>query len=408
MAFPKRKTKKLLALCLLGCMLFSAAACNFTGLGNDSSTASGGVTESGGSYSSSAKADSGTDADGLRVTAFDGAVSLADESVTAWLNGNVDVLISEAVSASVSDRGKPVSLGYDKDSVDGIVESAYVKVAKRGEDLALAEKVKITDKTKNAVDIYNLCPATEYVFSVTVKLKDGGEETKEGSFTTADGVRFIYAANTINVREIGGWSTEDGKRIKRGMLFRGGELDGKHESSFKLNAKGKKLLLNDLGIRFDMDLREPKGDTTAYNVNGLGESVPRTYYDLVYYQSATTTDKGLEKLKAIFGQLAKAETYPVYIHCTYGTDRTGTICALLEALLGMSKADIIREYELTYLYFPHVNRNYGNANGETFLKLLESIENAEGATFAEKTQNILLKAGVTQPEIDNIRSMLTE
>lgn len=399
-AFLTKKAKKLLSFCLIGCMLFSTAACGGSGnSGDDSSSVSGG-----GSYSSSSTEEIG----GLRVTAFDGAVSLMDDSVSAWLNGDADVLISEVVPANVSDRGKPVTIGYDEESLDGkTVKSAYVKVAKRGEDLSAAEKVKIS-KTKTTAEIYNLCPETEYVFSVTVEYLEGGEETREGSFTTADGVRFIYAQNTVNVREIGGWRTEDGKRIKRGMLFRGGELDGKHESNFKLNAKGKKLLLNDLGIRFDMDLRASAGDTTTYNENGLGESVPRTYYDLVYYQSATTTDKGLEKLKQVFQDLAKPESYPVYIHCTYGVDRTGTICALLEALLGMSKADIIREYELTYLYFTHVNRNYGNGHGNTFLELLQSIENAEGATFAEKTQNILLKAGVTQAEIDNIRNMLTE
>lgn len=402
-AFLTKRLKKILSFGLVCCISFSITACGGD-RGDNSSTVFSGATESSGFSSSSVK----EEIDGLRVTTFDREVSLMDESVSAWLNGDADTLISEVVSANVSDRGKPVTLGYDPESLGGkTVKSAYVKVAKSGEDLSAAEKVKIS-KNKSAVEIYNLCPETEYVFSVTVEYADDGEETKEGRFKTADGVRFIYAQNTINVREIGGWQTEDGKRVKRGMIFRGGELDGKHESSFKLNAKGKKVLLNNLGIRFDMDLRASAGDTTTYNENGLGESVPRTYYDLVYYQSATTTEKGLEKLKRIFQDLAKPETYPVYIHCTYGTDRTGTICALLEALLGMSKADIIREYELTYLYFPHVNRNYGNSNGETFLKLLETIEATEGATLAEKTQNILLKAGVTQAEIDNIRNMLTE
>ena len=34
-------------------------------------------------------------------------------------------------------------------------------------------------------------------------------------------------------------------------------------------------------------------------------------------------------------------SYPIYMHCTYGMDRTGTMCYLLGALLGMSEEDIV-------------------------------------------------------------------
>lgn len=348
--------------------------------------------------------ESGSTETRLLVTGFTSPVSLNAADLTEWLQGDDKTLISEAVSASVSDRGVPVTIGYQMQNLSGrTVSSAEVRVAKSGESLDNATAIKIA-KNKTSASVYNLIPDTSYTFSLKVTLSDQTEMTEQGSFTTADGVRFIYAQNGVNMREVGGWHTEDGKTIKHGMLFRGGELDGKVESSFLLNYKGVRTLHDELGIRYDMDLRAAGGDTSATSI--IGEDVPRKYYDLSYYQSATTTASGQAKLKEVFTDLANPSNYPVYIHCTYGTDRTGTVLAILECLLGMSKADVIREYELTYLYFNHVNRNYGNANGDTFLKLLASIEQTEGATLAEKTANLLKKAGVTQAQIDSIRSIL--
>ena len=46
----------------------------------------------------------------------------------------------------------------------------------------------------------------------------------------------------------------------------------------------------------------------------------------------------------IFGIAAIADEnrYPVYIHCTGGADRTGTLAFLINALLGVGEDDLIR------------------------------------------------------------------
>ena len=41
------------------------------------------------------------------------------------------------------------------------------------------------------------------------------------------------------------------------------------------------------------------------------------------------------------------EGKPVYFHCIYGADRTGTLAFLLESLLGVGENELAKDYELT-------------------------------------------------------------
>lgn len=52
-------------------------------------------------------------------------------------------------------------------------------------------------------------------------------------------------------------------------------------------------------------------------------------------------------MKPIFQTLAGDATGPIYIHCTYGRDRTGIVIALLLRLLGVSREDVLAEYQRT-------------------------------------------------------------
>ena len=78
---------------------------------------------------------------------------------------------------------------------------------------------------------------------------------------------------------------------------------------------------------------------------------------------------------------------------------------LIEALLGLSKENLIRDYELSAFYYnyAHVNRNL--QNGGNILKLLAGLEKYEGETLKDKCATFLLSVGVTQEEIDSIRSI---
>ena len=106
-------------------------------------------------------------------------------------------------------------------------------------------------------------------------------------------------------------------------------------------------------------------------------------------------------MKNIFADLANESNYPVYMHCTHGLDRTGTVCYILGAILGMSDEDLMREYQLSSLY----HNNLWALND--MYDFVEELATYPGYTTQEKAQNYLLSIGVTQYEIDSIKDIFT-
>ena len=56
-------------------------------------------------------------------------------------------------------------------------------------------------------------------------------------------------------------------------------------------------------------------------------------------------------IKETFEILAEAKGCTIF-HCTAGKDRTGIIAMLILGLSGVSRKDIIANYEVTYTYIP--------------------------------------------------------
>lgn len=344
---------------------------------------------------------------GLRVSKFDEPVALVDESVLTYMNVPSSVLVSNIVHSLGNevrqDKGLPVTIEYDldKEIVRANVSTAKVKISEN-KDLSGARSVFFEEG--NSVDVYNLKTGKKYYFQVSVKLTDGSSLTENGEFETVASPRFMNVEGTNNVRDVGGWTTESGKTVKQGLLYRGSEIDGGRNTGHKdfcLTEKGIQTMRQDLKIKTDMDLRSESNKTSEYSI--LGEDVSRSFYDAAQYQSALDAKK---KIAAIFSDLANPDAYPVYLHCTHGVDRAGTTVLLLEGLLGVAKEDLVRDYELSAFYYNyrHVNRNF--ENGGNVLDLLATLERSyEGETLSQKIENFLLSAGVTADEIASIRSI---
>lgn len=88
---------------------------------------------------------------------------------------------------------------------------------------------------------------------------------------------------------------------------------------------------------------------------------------------------------------------------------TGTFSALLQGLLGLSPEDIIRDYELSAFYhnYSHVNR-YAKQENSSIVELIEALNEFEGETFSEKVANFLKGVGITDEQINTIKTIFLE
>lgn len=338
----------------------------------------------------------------IKIPFFIRDVSLVSPAVNAYMEVDASTKASDIFKEYKEnnsirlDVGYPIKIAYD---VTGIPDGYNVKkseVVVSENEMLTGGKVYPIKNSAAGVNLYHLKTNTQYYFRINLTLSNGAVTSAQGSFKTADTPRILSVEGVGNLRDIGGWATSSGKEIKQGMLYRGTELDGAVESRYAITSSGVNTMLTVFGIRTDMDLRSSADN--KYGTDALGASVKHIYYDAPMYSGVYMESKK-QTVRTIFGDLAKAENYPVYLHCTYGLDRTGTICYLLEALLGVSEDDLMRDYQLSSLY-------HGELKGLTELKdFVAHLKTFEGATMQEKTENYLLSCGVSAQEIQNIRTI---
>ena len=213
---------------------------------------------------------------------------------------------------------------------------------------ALSTGVQQYDATGlDRLGIYNLLPGTKYYYAVTHVLSDGSVVTaKTGSFTTgAQPWRLLRVEGIQNVRDLGGWTGLDGKKIKYGMLFRGSAMDDGTFRDLLLTGSGRNEMVSNLGIRAELDLR------WNYTESSISPDTDYLCISVSQYAMAITDAERRAQFKTCFewimARLSESPAKPVYFHCQGGCDRTGTTAFLLLGLLGVSESDLARDYELS-------------------------------------------------------------
>lgn len=257
--------------------------------------------------------------------------------------------------------------------------------------------------TETSLTIDNVIPNREYYWKV--KVTDNGGVQKFSNvytFTPTAYVRTMDISGVQNMRDLGGLTTTDGKTIKYGIIYRSAHFDS-------ITAKGKEQIKR-LGVKTDIDLR---GESST--VSPLGDNVQRLNYNAPYYVDETDgsgIQSGLNGAESYVNEFVKEfkacadpNNYPIGFHCSLGRDRTGTLAAMLYAVSGVSRYDIVKEYELSWLSTAAANNPHIQTSAID--KLCNFIESKNGETFKDKACNFLLSIGVTQAELDSVRDILT-
>lgn len=337
--------------------------------------------------------------------------------------------VSAYTTGSNLSKGKPITISFNTN-----LTGQYKVYLSENSDFSNAKMVETN--SKNAT-FYNSYIATDYYVKVTNN--SGSKESLVHKFITEDSVRMVYTSKTYNIRDIGGKMTRSGKRIKQGLIYRGQELvtedytdtassPGSHVQT--VDTSSLNTLLNELGISLELDFRsttelpDPNNIVSPIGIDYWhGSSVSSSGW-VPSYNYISRDKNNLKMYRNIFQQFLNADHKVIYFHCWGGLDRTGTVAFILEGLLGCSFTDMCIDYELSSFSGSGALRQRDvdyQSGGKGFKTMVTQLVNNTSATdtfngynpdgtndIQEICENILLTAGMTITEINQIRDIMLE
>jgi protein-tyrosine phosphatase len=166
----------------------------------------------------------------------------------------------------------------------------------------------------------------------------------------------------LNVRDLGGLETEDGRRIRAGAIVRADNVRKLTDAGWHALARHGVSRIVDLRWVGELAEDPPRDlDVEVVNVSVLGDTWDDDYgreldahldsvEDMADHYAYSYVDF-LERYRGRFGEafaaIADAPDGAVVVHCMGGKDRTGLVSALLLRLAGVSHEAIGRDYALS-------------------------------------------------------------
>ena len=247
--------------------------------------------------------------------------------------------------------------------------------------------------------------------------------------------RHLPLEGAYNVRDLGGYSTVDGRTTRWKTLLRADRLDRLAPASQRA--------LADYGIKTVIDLRRTKEvvetpDALAdspefayHHRNMAGDLIPEdesavpieTRVGAEYWTANYTTrlDRRRGQIVEVLTMLSSPGTLPALFHCAAGKDRTGVMAALLLSLAGVPAETIAEDYALSARYLVTgffeeeilpglVPRGYtwrdyqlDHCPPEAMLGTLRYLEERHGGVEA-----YALGGGMTREQLEGLRTALVE
>ena len=356
----------------------------------------------------------------------------------AYRQGHADALKSLNVEAKTEDEveGQPTTAADIDPADDGALPEYDITnevVAKFMADTAYDAEGFATSDGKSVVTKYTAGNTTEESYIANwpeqpKPVKIGGKEYRNlipGREYNLDGQRFRVVGSVRqiqftadkpvpNCRDLGGYKCEGG-HVKYGKVIRSAYLP----SGLTKTSETTSILRDEVGVTCEIDLRGSSAYTTLgwtgckYGIYGYATMLTKT-----------------QNVKAVFTKiLTEVEKGGcVLTHCSAGADRTGTIAAMLLGLLGVSEADIIKDWEMTsfchWFNFKIIGqweeRLHGSLReialkefptGELreFFRQMKALYGKNGETFQQQCEAYLIGNGIlTASQIERLRKAMKE
>jgi protein-tyrosine phosphatase len=174
---------------------------------------------------------------------------------------------------------------------------------------------------------------------------------------TAEHARFLPLEGAYNVRDLGGYTTQDGKTIKWRTVLRSGDLNHLTDSDLKY--------LAEIPLKTTIDFRDSAEIATAPDresgtvINQLflpietgsvidfHKITPELAPTLLVEGNKHFVIENQPQYREFFKVLLDEQAAPLLFHCSAGKDRAGFAAALFLSALGVERETIIEDYLLT-------------------------------------------------------------
>ena len=331
-------------------------------------------------------------------------------------NSDPHSILNYAHATEEISRPNPIKLRWSiPEAALGRIRTYTVRIW-TASDASDAKEVTVSGN-KTECELYNLFIGQTYYWSVSALDGDGDVSVSGvGSFTTdAQAPRNLYVDSVTNVRDLGGWKTEDGGRVRQGLLYRGARFSANDSGVISISRDGIETLRDEIGIKTEIDLRKTKAggcdrdEAGKLTASPLGGSVRYVSCPMEYGPVLITDSKNINQVKEVFHLLADESNYPIYFHCSIGTDRTGLIAWLVNGLLGVSENDLWRDY--LFSDFGQIEQDPANArtrakNEDVYVN---QIKATPVANLSKKTYNFLRDYfGVPEADLNSVIRILKE
>lgn len=354
-------------------------------------------------------------------------VDLCDPEVRAYLNAETEEEQIKALLEKEEKNHSHQTVSFSWTSDESSKYTLYIADNEEFENAYTFETTQTEMKTGTGV----LVPGKTYYWKVVGDAK--GSTSKVDTFQTLDApVRFITTTDIPNVRDLGGWQTQDGKTVKYGLVYRGGKTNT--ASTNGCSEFDKELFANTLGIETEIDLRTQDSDDGGQSRSVFGDGVfyyktTLTQYSYIFPDFEQTEpytrsydSRSKYSIREIFRVLADEENYPIYIHCNAGADRTGTVAFLINGVLGVSYEDLTRDFELTsgrcrseivdgkFTGDGVMQDDEGNyiAWGKMYQTMMQDYGTEDGSLASAIENYLITVCKVKKEEIESMKSIMLE
>ena len=207
----------------------------------------------------------------------------------------------------------------------------------------------------------------------------------------------------------------ESEKIKPGTLYRSASpCDNQHNRATFVDA-----LISGAGVKFILNLSDNDEKIAKY-MSAEDFSCP---YFAQLYESGNVAPIALnmnygsaefrEKIASGLTEMARHEG-PYLVHCTEGKDRTGFVCMLIEALIGMSYEEIERDYMITYSNYYKITpetdaERYDTIVENLLVPMIQSMAGDENldvtsADLASYAEAFLKNAGMSDDTIAALKA----